>query len=201
MIVWSVILENHVDDLAHGDLALDGIEEGDEPPVVADDHYSFEYVESGIPRRRAIPLVIVGHRSVAAGFRGKPSRVRPRARICDFSSTPSTIGWTGGLEFSPTILRGFGTHPGSRNSLKWRPRCGWGSCARQMRCTEETLIPIWAAIVAGIQCLASTGGSACVSATTTCSLIAGGRGNRDGQVLFAKQAGHAFVHETILATP
>ena len=52
-----------------------------------------------------------------------------------------------------------GDELGSLDSLNWRTRCGARPCARQMRCTEETLIPAALAMAAAVQCVASPGGS------------------------------------------
>ena len=55
---------------------------------------------------------------------------------------------------------------GSRERLKVRSRCGCSWCARQMRCTEPTEIPLALAIARPVQWVASCGGSVQVSATT-----------------------------------
>src|ERR1700722_9488392 len=63
-----VVVEDRMDGLAGGDLALDGVEETDEllMPMalhVAADHGSVEHVHRRKQRRRAIALVIMSHRS------------------------------------------------------------------------------------------------------------------------------------------
>jgi hypothetical protein len=81
------------------------------------------------------------------------------------------------------ISRSFGTKSGSLESLKWRRRCGASPCARQMRCTDETLMPTALAMAAAVQWVASCGGSVAVSATTR-SMIAWPSGaTREGRVL------------------
>ena len=77
MLVGSVIVENGVDGLAGRNLALDRVEETDEllMPMalhVAADHGSVEDIHGGEQRRRAVPLVIMGHRSGAAFLHRQP---------------------------------------------------------------------------------------------------------------------------------
>ena len=48
------------------------------------------------------------------------------------------------------------------DSLNWRTRCGCRPWARQMRCTEETLIPAVLAIMPAVQWVVSPGGSSWV---------------------------------------
>src|ERR1700741_593665 len=68
MLVGGVVVQDRVDRLAGGDLALDGVEEADEllMPMalhVAADDGSVEHVERGEQRGRAVALVVVRHRS------------------------------------------------------------------------------------------------------------------------------------------
>src|SRR5262249_40414634 len=67
---WDVCgwhsFEHRMDQLAGGDLALDGIEEADELAVAvalhaAADDAAVEHAERGEQGGRAVPLVIVGH--------------------------------------------------------------------------------------------------------------------------------------------
>ena len=73
MLVGGVVVDDGVDELAGGDRSLDGVEETDEllmamPGHAAPDHGSIEDVEGGEQRRRAVALVIVGHRPALAGL-------------------------------------------------------------------------------------------------------------------------------------
>jgi hypothetical protein len=68
VLVGGVVVEDRMDGLAGGALALDGVEETDEllMPMalhVAVDHGSVEHVHRRKQRRRAIALVIMSHRS------------------------------------------------------------------------------------------------------------------------------------------
>src|SRR5450631_4643239 len=65
MLVGGVIVDDHMHDLAGGNLRLDSVEEADEflMPVtlhVAADHRAVEDVQGSEKRRRAVALVIVG---------------------------------------------------------------------------------------------------------------------------------------------
>src|SRR5512135_1730009 len=71
----------------------------------------------------------------------------------------------------------------SVESLKERTRWGCNLCARQMRCTEETLIPVTSAIAAAVQWVAGCGGSLAVSAITRSMIACSNGGIRDGRVL------------------
>lgn len=67
----GVIVEDRVDNLAGRDFGLDGVEEADELLMamtlhVAADHLAVENIQRREQRRRAVPLVIVGHGSGAA---------------------------------------------------------------------------------------------------------------------------------------
>src|SRR6478672_6250260 len=55
---------------------------------------------------------------------------------------------------------------GSRERLKVRSRCGCSLCARQMRCTEPTEMPMALAIARPVQWVAWCGGAVQVNATT-----------------------------------
>ena len=73
VLVRGVVVEDRVDHLAGRHRALDGVEELDEllMPVVrhaAADDLAVEHVEGGEQRRRAVALVIVGHRAALAGL-------------------------------------------------------------------------------------------------------------------------------------
>jgi hypothetical protein len=77
MLVSSVIVEDGVDGLARGDLALNGVEKANELLVsmtlhVAADHGSIEDVHGRKQGGRAVPLVVMGHRSGAALFHRQP---------------------------------------------------------------------------------------------------------------------------------
>jgi hypothetical protein len=73
VLVGGVVVEDRVDGLSGGDLALDGVQEADEllMPMtlhIAADHRSVEDVHGREQGRRTVPLVVVGHGSGAAFF-------------------------------------------------------------------------------------------------------------------------------------
>jgi hypothetical protein len=53
------------------------------------------------------------------------------------------------------MSRSFSTNCRSRDNLNWRIRCGCSPWARQIRCTELTLIPMALAIIAAVQWVTS----------------------------------------------
>ena len=68
MLVHGVVVEDDVDGLAFGHVALDGVKEADEFLVtvalhVAADYRAIEDIECGEECRRAVTLVVVGHRT------------------------------------------------------------------------------------------------------------------------------------------
>ena len=67
--------------------------------------------------------------------------------------------------------------------MNWRTICGLRPLARQIRCTELTLIPAAFAIAEPVQWLAAGGGPASVRATTRFATSALSGGMRDGRVL------------------
>ena len=71
LLVRGVVVEDDVDGLVRRHLALDAVKEADERlmavalHVLCDDR-SVQHVERGEQRRRAMPFVIIGHRTGAA---------------------------------------------------------------------------------------------------------------------------------------
>jgi hypothetical protein len=66
---------------------------------------------------------------------------------------------------SPTMSVSLAAKPGSRERLNVRSRCGCSSCARQMRCTGPTEMPMALAIARPVQWVAWCGGTVHVNAT------------------------------------
>jgi hypothetical protein len=87
------------------------------------------------------------------------------------------------INIKPDDIPEPGHEVGVVESLKWRIRCGARPCARQMRCTEETLIPTILATAADVQCFASCGGSVAVRATTLSITSWPSGAMREGRVL------------------
>ncbi len=72
---------------------------------------------------------------------------------------------------------------GSFERLKVRIRWGCRLKAAQMRCIERSEMPTALAIARPVQCVASHGGAAQVSATTRATVSPGKRGLPGGRVL------------------
>jgi len=77
MLVHGIVVEDHVDRLALGYLALDGIEETDEflvamPLHVAADDRAIEDIERREQCRRPVPLVIMSHRAEPTALHRQP---------------------------------------------------------------------------------------------------------------------------------
>src|SRR5512144_2523138 len=90
----------------------------------------------------------------------------------------------------------------SVDSLKERTRWGCNLCARQIRCTEETLIPVTSAIAAAVQWVAGCGGSLAVSAITRSmnDRLLQRRDTRRPR-LVAQKPVHTIRHEPLLPAP
>ena len=101
VLVGGVVVEDRVDGLSRGDLALDGVQKADEflMPMtlhIAADHRSVEDVHGREQGRRTVPLVVMGHGSGAAFFHRQAGLVRSSAWIWLFSSTDKTTACAGG---------------------------------------------------------------------------------------------------------
>src|ERR1039458_10451741 len=68
---------------------------------------------------------------------GRIGCVRFRACIGDFSSMASTIAWSGGFMYKPTISRTFSRKKESVDNLKFSRRCGCNPKACQIRTTAR----------------------------------------------------------------
>ncbi len=71
LLVRGIVVEDHVDGLVGRHLALDAVEEADELLMavalhVLRDDRTVQHIERGEERRRAVPFVIMGHRTGAA---------------------------------------------------------------------------------------------------------------------------------------
>ena len=89
--------------------------------------------------------------------------------------------------YRPTMSRSLVVKAGSLESLNRCTRWGCKPCARQIRCTELTLMPTDLAIAAAVQCVASPGGSFPVSAMTRSITVVANGGLSEGRVLSRKR--------------
>src|SRR5215510_10643753 len=86
MLVRGVIVDDQMHRALGWGLAVDLVEEADEllMPVAAHalaDDLAVEHVERGEQGRRAVALIIMGHRTAAAALLGSPGLVRADGRV------------------------------------------------------------------------------------------------------------------------
>src|SRR5271154_1219881 len=77
MLVGGVVVQDHMDQLTRGDLALNGVEKTDELLVAmtlhaASDHATLRHVQGGKQRGRAVSLVVMRHRAAASALQRQP---------------------------------------------------------------------------------------------------------------------------------
>src|SRR5262249_23989923 len=99
------------------------------------------------------------------------------------------------------MSRNLATNCGSLDSLNRRTRCGCRPCARQMRCTELTLMPTALAMAAPVQWVAFGGGPDKVKVTTRSTTSGGSWGDSRGPGFVAPQPGDACGAKPILPAP
>lgn len=75
------------------------------PRLTGADQLAREDMEGGEQSRRAMPLVVMGHRGPRLFFKGSPGWVRSRAWIWLFSSAQKTRALSGGLRVEPDHVR------------------------------------------------------------------------------------------------
>src|SRR6266567_689426 len=102
------------------------------------------------------------------------------AWTCDFSSAHSTMAFSGGSIYNPTISVIFASSCGSVENLNDSVRCGWIPQFRQIEAISLWLTPTRLASSRLDQCVKpdSSGGGVNVSATTIASSTVGGRPER-----------------------
>ena len=156
--------------LASRDLALDGIEKADEFEVAmalhaAANHGAVEHAERGEQGDGAVPLVIVRH-GLAAPRLDRQSRLGAIERLDLALFVDRQHHYVGRrIDIEADDVGEFGGKAGSRDRLNVRSRCGCSLCARQMRCTEPTEIPMALAIARPVQWVTWCGGAVHVSVT------------------------------------
>jgi hypothetical protein len=157
MLVRSVVVEDRMDRLAGGDFS---VEEPDELLMamavhIAAHHGSVEHVHRGKQGRCPVPLVIMGHGSSTA-FLERQAGLRSVERLdLALFVDAEHDGVRRRIDIEPTMSRSLSTNSGCLDSLNCRTRCGWSPCARQMRRTDEALMPAALAIAAPVQCVVS----------------------------------------------
>ena len=151
----------------------------------AADDGTFQDIQCGEQRGRAVALVVVGHRAGSAFLHrqaglGAVERLnlalfvhRQHDRMCRRVDVEAdhVLQLVGKLRIVGELEL---ADPVRRETRSW---------LRQMRCTEETLIPVALAIAAAVQWVASPGGSPAVNSTTRAITVLSKGGLRDGRVL------------------
>ena len=130
-----------------------------------------------------MPLVVVGHGAKTALFHRQAGLGAVERLDLRLFVDREHDGMGRRVDVEPDHIAQFATKSGSFESLNCRTRCGRSPCARQMRCTELTLMPVALAIMAATQWVASAGGSLSVRATTRSATSGPSGGMRDGRVL------------------
>ena len=164
--------------LPAGHRALDVVEEADELLVpmllhAAADHRAVEHVECGEQRRRAVALVVVGHRAAAARL-DRQSRLRAVERL-DLALLVDRQhhGMRRRVQIEADDVGQLGDEVGIARALEGARRGAAGACAPP-RCAAPSATKCrrrWA-IARPVQCVASCGGSPQVSATTRATVSA-----------------------------
>ena len=147
-------------------------------------------------------LIIVRHGAAASLLHAAdPGCVRSSAWIWLFSSIERTTACAGGSTYRPTMSVILAANSGSCDRLKVRTRCGWSSCACQIRCTDRREMPAALAIARPVQCVASCGGSVQVNATTLATVSAAMRRLAGLARFVAQKAVRAGFREALLPAP
>ena len=128
MLVSSIVVDNDMDRFLLGHPDVDNGKEADELLMAMMLHtlandLALKHIERGEQSGDAVTLVVVGHGASPTLFH-RPGWVRSSAWIWLFSSTESTMAWSGGLTYKPTISLSLAANCGSLDSLKRRTRCG-----------------------------------------------------------------------------
>ena len=132
-------------------------------------------------------LVIMGHGARAALFERQAGLGSVERLDLALFVDAEHDGVRRRIDIKPHHVAQLVSDSGSLESLKSRTRCGWSSCARQMRCTELTETPTALAIIAPVQCVVSPGGSCRVKATTRSATSWPSRRMQEGRVLSRKR--------------
>jgi len=146
-LVCCVVIQDRMDDLAGGDITLQGIQEANELLMsvalnIAGEDRAGEDVESGEQRRRSVALVVMGHRAGAALFHGH-TRLGPVERLhlaLLIDGQDDGVGRRADIKADDTDK--LSANARSFESLNARQRCGARPCAFHIFCTVETARPI-----------------------------------------------------------
>ena len=188
MLVSSVIVEDGVDGLASGDLALNCVEKANELLVsmalhVAADHGSIEDVHRRKQSRRPVPLVVVGHGSGAAFFDRQAGLGAVEGLDLALFVDREDDGMRRRIDIEADHVAQLVDEFGILGELELPNAVGCSPCARQMRWTELTLTRAASAMATPVQCVVSPGGACIVRVTTRSAIEGSSLEMREGRVL------------------
>ena len=136
------------------------------------------------------------------GLSGRPGWVRSSAWIWDFSSTESTSAWRGRIDVEADDVRELGGELGVARALEGADAVRLQPVRRPDPLHRaQGQMPIALAIARPVQCVASPGGSAQVSATTRRTVGVGQRRLAGLAGLVAQQPVDAGLDEALLPAP
>jgi hypothetical protein len=181
VLVGAVVVDHDVQLTARvgaGDLAEEGQELGVAVAGVAGvDHLAGGHFQWGEQGGGAVPDVVVVRFSGSSGRSGRIGAVRSKAWTCDFSSTESTIAFSGGCRYRSTTSLTLASSCGSVENLNVSVRQGCRPHLRQILLTQTWEIPSWSAISRLDQWVTPSrgGGGSNVASTTSISSTCAGR--------------------------
>jgi len=201
----GVVVEDDVDRLVGGNLALDSVEKADEFDMAvalhaAADDCAVEHAECSEQGCGAVPLVIVRHGLAASGLDRQTGLGAIERLDLAFVIDRQHHGVGRRIDIEPTTSVSLAAKLGSRERLKVRSRCGCSLCACQMRCTEPSEMPMVLAIARPVQWVAWCGGSGQVSATTPAAVSAA-IGALPGLRVLSRNTGDPALGKALLPSP
>ena len=101
-----------------------------------------------------MPLVVVRHGLAASGLDRQSGLAAVERLDLALSSSEKHHRMGRQIDIEPDNVGELGGKLGSRERLKVRSRCGCNLCARQMRCTEPSEMPMALAIARPVQWVA-----------------------------------------------
>jgi hypothetical protein len=128
-------------------------------------------------------LVVVGHRSGPALLHGQTRLGAVERLDLALLVDGQDDGVLRRVDIKTDHIAQFFDKLGIGGELELPDPMGCSPCARQIRCTELTLMPQACAIMAAVQCVVSAGGSVSVNATTRSATSGPSGATRKGRVL------------------
>jgi hypothetical protein len=127
------------------------------PLHAATDDVAFQHVENGEQRGGAVALVVMGHGAAASALERQAGLGAVERLDLTLFGDRQDNRMRRRIDIQADNVGSLAAKCGSLDSLNCRSRCGCSPWARQMRCTELTLMPTCAAIAPAVQCVVSPG--------------------------------------------